>query len=66
MYATIRGTFHQGDMWVFPPESVGKQCVANCAMAIIYIYICNACRSMAIRTFRLYISDRKQTLLDNS
>ena len=36
MYATIRDTFHQGDIWVFPPESVGKQCVANCAMAIIY------------------------------
>ena len=39
MYATIRGTFHQGDIWVFPPESVGKQCVANCAMAIIYISV---------------------------
>ena len=36
MYATIRGTFHQGDIRVFPPESVGKQCVANCAMAITY------------------------------
>ena len=36
MYATIRGTFHQGDIQVFPPESVGKQCVANCAMAVIY------------------------------
>ena len=36
MYATIRGTFLQGYIWVFPSESVGKQCVVICAMAIIY------------------------------
>ena len=36
MFQTIRGTFHQGDPQIFPPESVGKQCVPNCVMAIAY------------------------------
>ena len=36
MFQTIRGTFHQGDPLIFAPESVGKQCVLNCVMAIAY------------------------------
>ena len=39
MFQTIRGTFHQGDLQIFPPESVGKQCVQNCVMAIAYSLI---------------------------
>ena len=29
------GTFHQGSE-IFPPESIGKQCVPNSIIAVIY------------------------------
>ena len=39
MFQTIRGTFHQENPRIFPPEAVGKQCVPNCVMAIVYTLI---------------------------
>ena len=33
---TVQGSFHQGDPEKFQGKSVGKQCVTNSIMAIIY------------------------------
>ena len=34
---TVKGSFHQGDLNMFPWESAGNQCVANCNG----YYLCN-------------------------
>ena len=36
---TLKGSCHQGHLNIFPGESAGKQCVANCVMATIYATI---------------------------
>ena len=33
---TVQGSFHQGDLRKFQGKLVGKQCVTNSIMAIIY------------------------------
>ena len=37
--AIANGSFHQGDLQIFPPMSAGRQCVANCIMAVIYSFV---------------------------
>ncbi len=32
----VKGSFHQGDVQVFGSESVGRQCVANAVMGVVY------------------------------
>ena len=33
---SVMGTFHEGNIHVFPPETVRKQCVPNCVVATTY------------------------------
>ena len=35
----VKGSFHQGDTSIFSRNSVGKQCVPNCAIAALYTSI---------------------------
>ena len=35
----VKGSFHQGDTSIFSRNSVGKQCIPNCAIAAIYTSI---------------------------
>ena len=35
----VQGSFHQGSTSIFDEKSVGKQCVANCAIAALYTSI---------------------------
>ena len=32
----VRGTFHQGDITIFSPTSIGRQCVPNCVVAAAF------------------------------
>ena len=32
----VRGTFHQGDITIFSPTSIGQQCVPNCVVAAAF------------------------------
>ena len=35
----VKGSFHQGNTSIFSANSVGKQCVPNCAIAALYTSI---------------------------
>ena len=35
----MKGSFHQGNTSIFSENSVGKQCVPNCAIAALYTSI---------------------------